>query len=1499
MPFLLPIGIGAALGAASAGLAGAFGGSLVVGAIVGGGLAAISYLTAPKARDIGSARAESKTLVRSAVVPARWIWGRARVSGVLTFTEEATTTAGERDLHMAIDLSEGACEGIEAIWIDGNKIPMTRTSRGSGLGHLVVPELGNAYDNKIFIYEFFDANGSQGDSLRAVSPTGWDATHKLYNKSWVHVHLRQPNYGADNTSRFWTRRPEIEFLMKGIKFRWPGQSFARWTDNAAAIRYWFKINRRRRPEISIDDASVISAFRLCEEQVTNVLPTGYQDYSSTSKRYTVNGVHYADDDLSVVEAELDFQWAGYAVDADGICYFRPGSDRMVAWTINPDDIVKLEGFAPAPSLQDRFNTATLKLAQSREHDWGEVTLPAFEDTDSVKRDTTALAEAASSSNTVSIAPDGSVTFVGPAPDLSSIPTQKGLSLFADRTRFEVAIVNNALQATSPPSSTHGPTGDWKLGFAMILNKDLGVRPFLADPIAGARLLATNLRRARAFATIPYRIKPGASLERLAMKPTDWVSINEPEHGLSGFQSMITRVVVHPDWSLTVNLIEQPDGVYADTVILPPLKPRDINILDYRNIPVPDNLAASVTALVTQDGSTVITARITWDKAPLPGTDIQFREQGSPDWQYIPGLSGSAVLPNIYASKDYEYRARHVAANGIQSDWSPIETFTTTGDISPPLPPVQVYTIERQGSYTVGWALPLEDDYAGTEVLEGDTLDTAHRIGFIKGDKFDRDFILEPVKVWVRHQDRSKNTSAAVSIDVTPLALPAIDFSIIYTRHPVRPTLPGMTSRGVAPANWFFEAPQGEDPLWYCTGRFQITEFIRSGQVIPRPYQGDTPRERWVWDGPFRWGVEGGDGVDGKGIEYIFRITADNMRPPIPSGGRTQDDFVPFGWTDDAGDVSPDFPFSWRSYRIGTSGAWGDWSDPILERRYAFDGQDGKGWENVFITTADATRPPRPTLTSLELATDDFIPFGWSDNPIGVSEDQPYHWRMLRKGTTGNWQQFSLPTVEGVWIQGHAGSGQETIYIRTALAIAPPAPVTTAAQDKIDGFVPEGYTNNPQGVGPAFPYEWVGVRKGFTGNWEKFNRPTSFAAWDPTAQTAPVTQLSQTVYRRTTTSAPPPTPTGGATDDDFIPPNWTEEAQGISAAFPAEWSSTRTGTTGLWNAWQMPVPHDLASIAVTTEKIYFRTAGAGRPPTPAGGNTIDNFIPTGWTRLPQGTTTSLGYEWESERTGSPGAWSDFSRPGLIDQIPNYTTQYFYRRTNVYERPDTPTGGSSNDNFVPTDWTTDPVGVDAVTRYEWETSRTGYSNNWGGFSQPRIHDQYPLPATVTQTVYRLTATSTPPVRPTGGNTQDNYVPTSWTPLPSGTTINLRFEWKSERTGSPAQWSDWGPVTSHDEYPVSDFSIGPNTTRTWVREGGTWTPSSLSYTHVQEIRNGGVLVVTARFTVTVNSSSGNISVTSVGATGTSYSVVGRNTPNVSVTVRHVSGVESTSNFVATILS
>ena len=88
----------------------------------------------------------------------------------------------------------------------------------------------------------------------------WTDDHKLTGKAVVLVQLYQPGYGNDASARVWYRLPSIEFLVKGQKISYPGVSVPTWTENAAAIRYWWLTQRRGLPSNAIHPQDFIHAF---------------------------------------------------------------------------------------------------------------------------------------------------------------------------------------------------------------------------------------------------------------------------------------------------------------------------------------------------------------------------------------------------------------------------------------------------------------------------------------------------------------------------------------------------------------------------------------------------------------------------------------------------------------------------------------------------------------------------------------------------------------------------------------------------------------------------------------------------------------------------------------------------------------------------------------------------------------------------------------------------------------------------------------------------------------------------------------------------------------------------------------------------------------------------------------------------------------------------------------------------------------------------------------
>lgn len=71
-----------------------------------------------------------------------------------------------------------------------------------------------------------------------------------------------------------------------------------------------------------------------------------------------------------------------------------------------------------------------------------------------------------------------------------------------------------------------------------------------------------------------------------------------------------------------------------------------------------------------------------------------------------------------------------------------------------------------------------------------------------------------------------------------------------------------------------------------------------------------------------------------------------------------------------------------------------------------DGSDGTSYERVFIHTATESNPATPSTSQ----TDDYVPSGWHDDPVGVSSSLPYEWISEREKKNGIWSKFSAPAL---------------------------------------------------------------------------------------------------------------------------------------------------------------------------------------------------------------------------------------------------------------------------------------------------------------------------------------------------------------------------------------------------------------------------------------------------------------------------------------------------------
>lgn len=102
------------------------------------------------------------------------------------------------------------------------------------------------------------------------------------------------------------------------------------------------------------------------------------------------------------------------------------------------------------------------------------------------------------------------------------------------------------------------------------------------------------------------------------------------------------------------------------------------------------------------------------------------------------------------------------------------------------------------------------------------------------------------------------------------------------------------------------------------------------------------------------------GKDGKGIEYIFKLQNSAPSNPTPSGyatdpdyQRTDQEYIPYGWTDDPSGVDAVNQYEWVSKRVSTNGRWGAFSEPAEYAHFGKHAPKAKSSDDIVTIPTDS------------------------------------------------------------------------------------------------------------------------------------------------------------------------------------------------------------------------------------------------------------------------------------------------------------------------------------------------------------------------------------------------------------------------------------------------------------------------------------------------------------------------------------------------------------------
>ena len=318
-----------------------------------------------------AAAAPRDVMVRSAIEPSKIVYGRARVSGPVVYTNTKPTpgTNDNNTLWTVVSLASHECDDIEAIYLDGDRIPSSIID-WAGTGGVTSGTYGPISGNEVT--NFYRRLGSDTQSYvsqLASAFSDWTTSHVGKGTCYV---VSAFELGTRTGEGVWSNgAPQsIRAVVKGKKVYDPRQDSTNggsgthrladpttweWSDNPALCLadYLFDADLGMGAEgvayADIDWAMVATAADQCDATVT--VPSG-----GSTKRFSCNGVldtgtAYADNIRALLSSMAGtLTWSG------GKYRIRAAAYEAPTYTFTENDIVGDVQVQPERPRAQRFNT---------------------------------------------------------------------------------------------------------------------------------------------------------------------------------------------------------------------------------------------------------------------------------------------------------------------------------------------------------------------------------------------------------------------------------------------------------------------------------------------------------------------------------------------------------------------------------------------------------------------------------------------------------------------------------------------------------------------------------------------------------------------------------------------------------------------------------------------------------------------------------------------------------------------------------------------------------------------------------------------------------------------------------------------------------------------------------------------------------------------------------------------------------------------------------------
>ena len=200
-----------------------------------------------------------------------------------------------------------------------------------------------------------------------------------------------------------------------------------------------------------------------------------------------------------------------------------------------------------------------------------------------------------------------------------------------------------------------------------LPHNAGVLRFVTSQKQAARVLAIMMRRRRATGVARLTLAPGrfeGDWSNLSIAAGDRVNLSLNSFAMTNRPYRVLSSEISQDAQVTLELVEDPDGTWSDSVTLGPLSRRKLTPVGRTTPPsLPDAITVSATNMISDDGRAFTRVVISWDLKPWR-TGVRILKDG--DEVYRAEVSGDHLIWDDGLPGDYVVELRHITRQDVAS-----------------------------------------------------------------------------------------------------------------------------------------------------------------------------------------------------------------------------------------------------------------------------------------------------------------------------------------------------------------------------------------------------------------------------------------------------------------------------------------------------------------------------------------------------------------------------------------------------------------------------------------------------------------------------------------------------------------------------------------------------------------------------------------------------------------------------------------------------------------